>query len=77
MAQSKLQFKRSTTDKLSVKGSLSEDGMVITYTDENENVNDIKVPDLLNAFKNQDIELSVQLKCSEDLDIVPVDEDME
>lgn len=76
MAQSKLQFKRSTTDKLSVKGSLSEDGMVITYTDENENVNDIKVPDLLNAFKNQDIELSIQLKCSEDLDIVPVDEDM-
>lgn len=75
--QSKLQFKRSTTDKLSVKGSLSEDGTVITYTDENENVNDIKVSDLLNAFKNQDIELSVQLKCSEDLDIVPVDEDME
>ena len=77
MAQSKLQFKRSTTDKLSIKGLLSEDGTVITYTDENENVNDIKVSDLLNAFKNQDIELSVQLKCSEDLDIVPVDEDME
>lgn len=71
MAQSKLQFKRNTTDKLSVKGMLSDDGNVITYADENDTEKDIKISDLLNAFKNQDIELSVQLKVAEDLDIIP------
>ena len=34
--KSKLNFKRSITDKLSVKGVLSEDGATITYTDEND-----------------------------------------
>lgn len=77
MAQSKLQFKRSTTDKLSVKGSLSEDGTFIAYTDENDVVNDIKISDLLNAFKNQDIELNVQLKQTDDLDIVPAENETE
>lgn len=72
MSASKLQFKRNITDKLSVKGTLSEDGTYIAYTDENDVVNDITISDLLNAFKNQDIELNVQLKQTDDLDIVPV-----
>lgn len=50
---------------------LSDDGNVITYADENDTEKDIKISDLLNAFKNQDIELSVQLKVAEDLDIIP------
>ena len=36
MSRSKLSFKRNITDKLSVKGVLSEDGTYITYTDEND-----------------------------------------
>lgn len=75
MAKSRLVFKRNITDKLSVKGILSEDGTVITYTDENDCDQDIKVSDLLNVFKNQPIEFAVQLKSDEDLDVVPVDEE--
>ena len=70
MAKSKLQFKRNITDKLSVKGILSEDGTFITYTDKNDIEQDIKISDLLNAFKNQSIEFSVALKSDEDLDVV-------
>lgn len=73
MAKSKLQFKRSTTDKLSVKGILSEDGTYITYTDENDIEQDVKVSDLLKAFINQTIEFGVSLKSDEDLDLVTSD----
>lgn len=75
MAKSKLQFKRNITDKLSVKGVLSEDRTTITYTDENDMDQDVKVSDLLNVFKNQPIEFSVQLKSDEELDVIPVDEE--
>ena len=70
MAKSKLQFKRSTTDKLSVKGVLSEDGSYITYTDENDAEQDVKVSDLLKSFIKQPIEFGVSLKLDEDLDLV-------
>lgn len=75
MAKSKLNFKRSIIDKLNVKGILSEDGTVITYTDDNDIEQDIKVSDLLNIFKNQFIDFSVQLKDDKDLDVVPTDEE--
>lgn len=70
MSKSKLQFKRNITDKLSVKGVLSEDGTFITYTDENDTEQDVKVSDLLKAFINQPIEFGVSLKSDEDLDLV-------
>ena len=70
MSKSKLQFKRNITDKLSVKGVLSEDGTFITYTDENDAEQNVKVSDLLNAFINQPIEFGVSLKSDEDLDLV-------
>lgn len=70
MAKSKLQFKRNITDKLSVKGVLSEDGSFITYTDENDIEQDVRISDLLNAFKNQVIEFGVSLKSDEDLDVI-------
>lgn len=75
MAKSKLQFKRNITDKLSVKGVLSEDGTFITYTDENDSEQDVKISDLLNAFKNQAIEFGVSLKSDEDLDVIPSEDE--
>lgn len=75
MANSRLSFKRTTTDKVTVKGLLSEDGTYITYKDENKIEQDIKIADVLNAFKNQPIDLSVTLKSEEDLDVIPVDEE--
>lgn len=77
MAKSKRQFKRSTTDKLSVKGILSEDGTYITYTDEKDVEQDVKVSDLLNVFINQPIEFGVSLKSDEDLDLITSDDNVE
>lgn len=70
MAKSKLQFKRNITDQLSVKGILSEDGTFITYKDENDIEQEAKISDLLNAFKNQEINFSVSLKSDEDLNVI-------
>lgn len=70
MTRSKFSFKRNITDKLSVKGILSEDGTYITYTDENDIEQDIKISDLLKVFINQPIEFAVCLKSDEDLDLV-------
>ncbi len=70
MGKSKLVFKRNIVDKLSVKGILSEDGTTITYVDENDMEQEVKVVDLLNAFKNQPIEFGVQLKSDEDLELI-------
>jgi hypothetical protein len=72
---SKFSFKRTTTDKVSVKGVLSEDGTTITYEDENKIDQDIKISDLLNAFKNQLIDFSVTLKAEAELDIIPENEE--
>ena len=53
MAASKLKFTRSTTDQLTVKsGELSEDCTTITYIDENDTEQEVKVADLLSPFKN-------------------------
>lgn len=70
LAKSKLQFKRNITDQLSVKGILSEDGAFVTYKDENDIEQEVKISDLLNAFKNQEINFSVSLKSDEDLDVI-------
>lgn len=75
MATSKLKFTRTTTDKLTVKtGILSEDCTTITYTDENDMDQEVKVADLLASFKNQVIDFTVALKTDEELD-VPNDEE--
>ena len=72
---SALKFTRTTTDKLTVKaGTLSEDCTTITYVDENKIEQDVKVADLLAAFKNQVIDFSIALKTDEELD-VPSDEE--
>ena len=75
MAASKLKFTRTTTDKLTIKaGSLSENCTTITYTDENDMEQEVKVADLLAAFKNQVIDFTIALKTDEELD-VPSDEE--
>ena len=75
MAANKIKFTRTTTDKLTVKGGvLSEDCTTITYTDENDIEQNVKVSDLLSSFKDQVIDFSIALKTDEDLD-VPVSEE--
>ena len=74
MAKSKLQFKRNITDQLSVKGILSEDGSFVTYKDENDVEQEVKISDLLNAFKNQEINFTVSLKSEDDLNVITSEE---
>ena len=75
MAASKLKFTRTITDKLTIKsGILSEDCSCITYVDENDVAQEIKVTDLLASFKNQVIDFTVALKTDEELN-VPYDEE--
>lgn len=74
MAKSKLQFKRNITDQLSVKGILSEDGNFVTYKDENDIEQEVKISDLLNAFKNQEINFTVSLKTEDDLNVITSEE---
>jgi hypothetical protein len=74
MSKSKLNFTRTTTDKLTVKaGVLSEDCSEIAYTDENDCEQVVRVADLLAAFKNQVIDFSVALKTDEDLELLGSD----
>lgn len=72
MAKSKLSYKRNVTDQLSVKGVLSEDATEITYVDENEDEQSVKISDLLSVFADKDIDFTVSLKKNEDLEL-PVD----
>ena len=76
MAKSKLTYKRNVTDQLSVKGILSEDATEISYIDENDNEQTVKISDLLSVFADKDIDFSVSLKKNEDLEF-PVDTDEE
>ena len=65
MAASKLKFNRTITDKLTVKGMLNEEG-----TDELGDDKEARISDLLNAFKNCNIEFSVGMKSDEALDVI-------
>lgn len=72
---SKLSFKRTVTDKVSVRGRLSDDGTFITYEDDGKNEQKVKIADLLNTFKGRDIDFSASLKTESALDVVSADEE--
>ena len=67
MAKSQLSKTRTITDRVSVKGMLSEDGTTITYTDENKIEQEITVADCLNIFKGKPIDFSVSIKSEDDI----------
>lgn len=67
MAKSQLSKTRTITDKISVKGMLSEDGTTITYKDENKVDQEIAVADCLNIFKGKPIDFSVSIKSEDDI----------
>lgn len=67
MAKSQLSKTRVITDKVSVKGVLSEDGTTITYMDENKDEQEIAVADCLNLFKGKPIDFAVSVKSEDEL----------
>lgn len=64
---SQLKKTRTITDKVSVKGVLSDDGTVITYTDENKEEKEITVENCLKVFVGLPIDFSVSVKTENDL----------
>ena len=64
---SQLKKTRTITDKVSVKGTLSEDGNTITYLDENKEEQEITVADCLEMFKGCPIDFTVSVKTEDEL----------
>ncbi len=67
VAKSQLTKTRVITDKVAVKGMLSDDGTVITYTDENKIEQDITIAECLKAFVGKTIDFSVSVKSEDEL----------
>ena len=67
LAKSQLSKTRTITDKVSVKGMLSEDGTIITYTDENKVEQNVTVAECLNIFKGKPIDFSISIKSEDDI----------
>ena len=67
MAKSQLSKTRIITDRVSVKGMLSDDGTTITYKDENKIDQEITVADCLNIFRGKPIDFSVSIKSEDDI----------
>lgn len=65
---SQLKKTRTITDKVSVKGQLSEDGSKITYLDEDKVEQEITIAECLKAFTNKEIEFNIQLKLLENFE---------
>lgn len=64
---SQLKKTRTITDKVTVKGILSEDGTIITYTDENKIEQNITIAECLKAFVGNPIDFSVSIKSENEL----------
>lgn len=64
---SQLKKTRTITDKVSVKGQLSEDGSKITYLDEDKLEQEITIAECLNIFKGKPIDFSVSVKSEDEL----------
>lgn len=64
---SQLKKTRTITDKITVKGILSDDGTKITYVDENKDDQDITIAECLNVFKGKAIDFAVSEKSEEEL----------
>lgn len=59
-------YKRTLTDKVTIKGMLSEDGKVVTVT-EKDCEKEVTVQDYIDKFKGDYIEITLQTKSENDL----------
>ena len=64
---SQLQKTRTITDKLTVKGLLSNDGTKILYTDEDKSEKEISLDKCFELFAGKPINLSISVKSETDL----------
>ena len=59
-------YKRTLTDKVTIKGVLSEDGKIVTVT-EKDGEKEVTVQDYIDKFKGDYIEITLQTKSENDL----------
>ena len=59
-------YKRTLTDKVTIKGTLSDDGRIVTVT-EKDGEKEITVQDYIDKFKGDYIEITLQTKSENDL----------
>lgn len=59
-------YKKTLTEKVTIKGMLSDDGKTITVTEKN-NEKEVTVQDYLDKFKGDYIEVTLQTKSEDDL----------
>ena len=69
-----LNWKKSITETISVKGNLNELATEITYLDEDKNEQTIAVQELLNKFASCPVSMSIKMQTDEELDIEQEDE---
>ena len=59
-------YKRTLTDKVTIKGMLSEDGKIVTVT-EKDYEKEVTVQDYIDKFKGDYIEITLQTKSENDM----------
>lgn len=62
-----LKFTRNIVDKMTIKGVLDKLCQTITFVDENDQEQTIKVADCLAPFADKSIDFSISIKTEEDL----------
>ena len=60
-------FVRNMVDKFAIKGHLSRDGEIITYLNEDKEETQISIEKCLKSFRDEEIELTIAVKTSQDL----------
>lgn len=71
MAKSQLSYVKKVDTKITVKGTLSDDGLIITYLNEDKEDCEISIADCLKDFRGKEISFSTSLTTNEDLEIEP------
>lgn len=74
---SNLKKTRTITDKVSVKGILSDDGTTITYIDENKDEKKISVAECFGIFNGEPIDFTVSRKLEDEIPVYDYGEDRE
>ena len=77
MAKSQLSYTKNVSTKISVKGILSEDGLRVTYLDDEKEEQEISISDCLKDFRGKEIAFTTPLTENVDLEIEPSEEDEE
>lgn len=64
-----LNYKKTITEAITVKGILNDNATTITYLDEDKDEVTIEVQSLLDKFASQGVAMSIKMQSDEELDL--------